>query len=93
MPTIRITSAEAGQTPKLLGLNLAWSAKSKAHIAEVLSHYPEDRSRSAVIPLLWLAQREFGWLSVDALQLVADTLALPYMRVYEVASFTTPCST
>jgi NADH-quinone oxidoreductase E subunit len=89
MPTIRIVTDEAGQTPKALGLNLAWSEASQRHITEVLSHYPKDRSRSALIPLLWLAQRQFGWLSVDAMQLVADTLQLPYIRVYEVASFYT----
>lgn len=90
MPTIRHTAETVGQTPKALGLNLSWSTQAKAHIDEVLGHYPADRSRSALIPLLWLAQREFGgWLSVDAMQLVGDTLGLPYIRVYEVASFYT----
>jgi NADH-quinone oxidoreductase subunit E len=94
MPTIRIAptpqAAEPGQTPHALGLNLKWSAQAQKHISTILSHYPADRSRSATIPLLHLAQREFGgWLSVDAMQLVADTLGLPYIRVYEVASFYT----
>lgn len=94
MPTIRkvtINSPQStGQTPHALGLNLSWSKQAQKHITEVLSHYPATQSRSATIPLLHLAQREFGgWLSVDAMQLVADTLNLPYIRVYEVASFYT----
>lgn len=93
MPTIRVSINEAhstGQTPKLQGLNLVWSKPAKAAITNILARYPHDRSKSATIPLLHLAQREFGgWLSVDAMQLVADTLNLPYMRVYEVASFYT----
>jgi NADH-quinone oxidoreductase E subunit len=94
MPTIRISPNDqqhaVGQTPKALGLDLHWSPNAKLAITDILSRYPKDRSRSALIPLLWLAQREFGgWLSVDAMQLVADTLGLPYIRVYEVASFYT----
>jgi NADH-quinone oxidoreductase subunit E len=89
MPTIRIDH-EIGQTPKALGLNLAWSKAALAAVGDIKSRYPAERSQSALIPLLWLAQREFGgWLSVDAMQLVADTLGLPYIRVYEVASFYT----
>lgn len=92
MPTIRINAQEhdPGQTPKALGLGLAWTDAAKAKIATILSRYPADRSRSATIPLLHLAQREFGgWLPVDAMMLVAETLSLPYIRVYEVASFYT----
>lgn len=91
MPTIRINSQEStGQTPKALGLKLSWNPAAQKAIADIRSRYPAERSRSALIPLLWLAQREFGgWLSVDAMQLVAETLELPYIRVYEVASFYT----
>lgn len=91
MPTIRInTQADPGQTPRPLGLNLQWTDAAKQKIRDILSRYPEDRSRSAVIPLLHLAQREFGgWLPVDAMMLVAETVNLPYIRVYEVASFYT----
>lgn len=93
MPTVRIdpnSSEASGQTPKALGLNLAWNAAAKKAIDDIRSRYPADRQQSALIPLLWLAQREFGgWLSVDAMQLVADTLGLAYVRVYEVASFYT----
>lgn len=94
MPTIHLFGHEAGhqvgQTPKALGLNLQWNAAQLASIATMRAKYPPEQSRSALIPILWLAQRSFGgWLSVDAMQLVAETLALPYIRVYEVASFYT----
>ncbi|MDP5169887.1 MAG: NADH-quinone oxidoreductase subunit NuoE [Bacteroidia bacterium] len=63
---------------------------SPAEIQEIQRHvakYPE--SRSAVMPALWLAQEKFGWLSPEAMQLVATTLDLPYSHVYGVASFYT----
>lgn len=91
MPTIRINeSITPGQTPQPLGLNLAWSKTEQEAVTRTLAKYPADRSRSATIPLLHLAQRKCnGWLPVDAMQLVADTLGLPYIRVYEVATFYT----
>ncbi|MEO0467120.1 MAG: NADH-quinone oxidoreductase subunit NuoE [Pseudomonadota bacterium] len=52
--------------------------------------YPADRQQSAVIPLLWLAQKDNeGWLSEPAMREVADRLEMPYIRVYEVATFYT----
>ena len=91
MPTIRINSQVAsGQTPKSLGLKLAWSKADEATVKGIVARYPAGKQRSATIPLLHLAQRRFGgWLNVDAMQLVAETLDLPYIRVYEVASFYT----
>lgn len=91
MPTIRINeSITPGQTPQSLGLNLSWSKTEQEAVTRTLAKYPAERSRSATIPLLHLAQRKCGgWLPVDAMQLVADTLGLPYIRVYEVATFYT----
>lgn len=63
---------------------------TEAEIAEIqgyVAKYPERRS--AVMPALWIAQEKFGWLSQDAIRLVADTLTLPYAQVYGVASFYT----
>lgn len=55
-----------------------------------LAKYPEERKRSAVIPLLWLAQKDnAGWLSEPAMREVAERLEMPYIRVYEVATFYT----
>ncbi|MEO5349192.1 MAG: NADH-quinone oxidoreductase subunit NuoE [Magnetococcus sp. YQC-3] len=59
--------------------------------AEVIfKRYPADRRESAVMPLLHLAQREFGgWLSQEAMDYVADFVGMAPMRVYEVATFYT----
>ncbi len=95
MPTIRQVkiepnATEVGQTPHTLGLNLGWSKTEQEAVERTLAKYPATQQRSAVIPLLHLAQRKCGgWLPVDAMQLVADTLSLPYIRVYEVATFYT----
>lgn len=57
--------------------------------AEVVSRYPEGKQKSALLPILHLVQAEYGWLSVDAMDKVADYLALKPIEVYEVASFYT----
>jgi NADH-quinone oxidoreductase subunit E len=61
-------------------------ARANLHI----SKYPEGRQASAVIPLLDLAQRQFGgWLPKAAMDYIAIMLDMPAIRVYEVASFYT----
>ncbi len=52
-----------------------------------ISKYPEGRQASAVIPLLWRAQEQEGWLSRPAIESVAEMLGMSYIRVLEVASF------
>ena len=59
-------------------------------LAEIQRHvakYPDRHS--AIMPALWIAQEKFGWLSEEAMQLVAATLDVPYARVYGVATFYT----
>lgn len=60
--------------------NLAW-AKGQ------ISKYPEGRQASAVIPLLWRAQEQHGWLTRPAIEYVAEMLGMPYIRALEVATF------
>ncbi len=60
--------------------NLAW-AKGQ------ISKYPEGRQASAIIPLLWRAQEQEGWLSRPAIEYVADMLGMAYIRALEVATF------
>jgi NADH-quinone oxidoreductase subunit E len=60
--------------------NLAW-AKGQ------ISKYPTGRQASAIIPLLWRAQEQEGWLSRPAIEHVADMLDLAYIRALEVATF------
>jgi NADH-quinone oxidoreductase subunit E len=60
--------------------NLAW-AKGQ------ISKYPEGRQASAIIPLLWRAQEQHGWLTRPAIEYVADMLGMAYIRALEVATF------
>ena len=52
-----------------------------------ISKYPEGRQASAIIPLLWRAQEQEGWLSRPAIERVADMLGMAYIRALEVATF------
>ena len=52
-----------------------------------ISKYPEGRQASAIIPLLWRAQEQEGWLTRPAIEHVADMLGMAYIRALEVASF------
>lgn len=57
---------------------------------EVISHYPPQYKKAAVIPLLDLAQRQNkGWTSISVMDYIAKLLSMPPMRVYEVATFYT----
>ena len=63
---------------------------NKAEAEKIISRYTEGRQASAVLPLLDLAQRQFGgWLPTAAMDYVAILLSMPAIRVYEVASFYT----
>lgn len=69
--------------------SFAWTDASREEHAFWLAKYPDARKRSAVIPLLWLAQKQEGWLTEPAMRVIAEELEMPYMRVYEVATFYT----
>jgi len=60
--------------------NLAWAR-------EQITKYPQGRQAAAVIPLLWRAQEQHGWLPEPAIRYVAEFLDMPYIRAYEVATF------
>ena len=61
---------------------------------EIVAKYPEGRQNSAMLPLLDLAQRQNdGWLSVAAIECVANYISEPFMRAYEVATFYTMYNT
>lgn len=72
------------------GDTFAFKPETEEKIAFWRNKYPADKQRSAVIPMLWLAQKDnAGWLSEPAMREVADRLEMPYIRVYEVATFYT----
>jgi NADH-quinone oxidoreductase subunit E len=68
----------------------AFTKESDDLIAWWERKYPSERKTSAVIPALWIAQKQnAGWLSEPALRVIADRLGMTYIRVYEIATFYT----
>ena len=65
-----------------------WSETNFSKAKKIIEKYPSGRKQSAVIPLLDLAQRQNkGWLNKKALEKVAETLSMSFIRVLEVATF------
>ncbi|AQR61966.1 NADH-quinone oxidoreductase subunit E [Brevundimonas sp. LM2] len=69
--------------------SFAFSAETMAKVDWWIAKYPADRARSAVIPMLWLVQKQEGWVSEPAIRAIADRLDMAYIRVLEVATFYT----
>lgn len=73
--------------------HFAFDAESEAQIADIIRRYPEGRQASAVIPMLYVAQRQMGrqtgsaWVPKVAMDVIAERLSMPPIRVYEVATF------
>ena len=67
--------------------SFAFTPANHAWAEAQITKYPEGRQASAVIPLLWRAQEQEGWLSRPAIEHVAAMLDLAYIRVLEVATF------
>ncbi len=67
-----------------------FSDATMALVEKIIKRYPEGRQKSALLPILHLAQAEFGgWLSPETMDYVASILHLKPIEVYEVASFYT----
>jgi len=65
-----------------------WSEENFLKIKKIIAKYPSGREKSAVIPLLDLAQRQNkGWLNKKAIEKVAETLNMSFIRTLEVATF------
>ena len=86
----------APDTPELRARwgSFAWTKDNAKKAQEIVARYPEGRQRSAVMPLLDLAQRQVGaetdtqgWLPLPVMEYVAHYLAMPVIRVVEVATF------
>ena len=70
--------------------NFEFSNENKIKIDEILKKYPDSKKKSAVMPLLYIAQRQNNnWIPLAAIQLIADMLETAYIKVYEVATFYT----
>ena len=66
---------------------LVWTAEERAALDGYRGEYPTPDG--AVMKGLWLAQSKFGWLPPEVIRLVADTLGIPFAKVYGVATFYT----
>ena len=67
--------------------SFAFTPANQAWAEAQLTKYPEGRQASAIIPLLWRAQEQEGWLTRPAIEHIADMLGMAYIRALEVATF------
>ncbi|MBU3030263.1 NADH-quinone oxidoreductase subunit NuoE [Paracoccus marinaquae] len=77
---LRRLSPEQPDSFEFTPANLEWARAQ-------MTKYPEGRQQSAIIPVLWRAQEQEGWLSRPAIEYCAEFLGMPYIRVLEVATF------
>ncbi len=67
---------------------IKFSDSKLKEVEQIVQRYPEGKQKSALLPVLHLAQEEFGgWLSVETMDYVASVLSLEPIEVYEVATF------
>ena len=67
-----------------------FTRENKSAADKILKKYPENRKKSAVMPFLYLAQRQNeNWIPLTAMKYIAKYLEMPYIKVYEVATFYT----
>ena len=68
--------------------NFEFTKKNLEQVKKIFSKYPDDQKVSAVMPLLDLAMRQIGgWITKSAISHISILLNIPFIRVYEVASF------
>jgi NADH-quinone oxidoreductase subunit E len=69
-------------------MSIQFSQEKLTKVNEIIARYPEGKQKSALIPVLHIAQEENGgWLSVEAMDYVAGLLQIKPIEVYEVATF------
>ena len=70
--------------------NFEFNSNNLELAKKILSKYPADKMKSAVMPLLYLAQKQNdNWIPLAAMKYIANYLSIPYISVYEVATFYT----
>lgn len=71
-------------------MSFKFNKENQEKVRKIIAKYPLERKKSAVMPLLDLAQRQNdNWISQDVIAEIAEILEMPEIRVYEVASFYT----
>lgn len=69
-------------------MSIVFPPEKLARVKELISHYPEGKQKSAILPVLHLAQdNSGGWLSTETMDYVAELLHILPVEVYEVATF------
>lgn len=69
---------------------IAFQPETLKQVQKIIARYPEGKQKSALIPVLHIAQKEFGgWLAVPVMDYVAEILSIKPIEVYEVATFYT----
>ncbi|HVY83654.1 MAG TPA: NADH-quinone oxidoreductase subunit NuoE [Caulobacterales bacterium] len=69
--------------------SFAFKPETMEQVRWWMAKYPPERKQSAVIPVMWLAQKQEGWVSQPAIEAIAALLDMPVIRVLEVATFYT----
>ena len=70
--------------------NFEFNKKNLEEAQKLIKNYPDGKQQSAVMPLLFLAQKQNdNWIPLAAMKYIAKFLSMPYIKVYEVATFYT----
>lgn len=69
--------------------SFAFSAETLEKAKAWMANFPAGKQQSAVVPVLWLVQKQEGWICEPAIRAVAELLGMPVIRVLEVATFYT----
>jgi NADH-quinone oxidoreductase subunit E len=68
-------------------MSIQFTPEKLEKVNEIIARYPQGRQKSALLPVLHLAQEQFGWLSSETMDYVAGLLNIEPIEVYEVATF------
>ncbi len=68
-------------------MSVQFSEEKLKRVGDIIARYPEGKQKSALLPVLHLAQEQFGWLSAETMDYVASLLSIDPIEVYEVATF------
>src|ERR1051326_5845217 len=71
------------------GPAFAYTAQNRARFEEIVKRYPPERRRSAVLPALYLAQQQQGYITANAIRHVAELLGITRADVEDVVSYYT----
>ena len=68
-------------------MSIQFSQEKLSKVQDIIARYPVGKQKSALLPVLHIAQETYGWLSVETMDYVASLLSLEPIEVYEVATF------